>query len=339
VQAFEQFESEFGQWAGVPNVVACASGTAALHLALEALQLPLGSEVLVPDYTMIACPRAVVMAGLVPVFVDCGDDLLIDMLRVEEACHEGRKRGATPAAVMAVHIYGRRCLMDWLAAIADDESLRVVEDLAEAHGVKPHPETDAACWSFFGNKIVAGQEGGAVSFRDPKRATLARSLRCLGFTPEHDYTHIPRGHNYRLSNAHAELIRESLAVADANIFLRRQIEAMYEAHCPREWRQPERAVPWVYDLRIRGMDGEQQRQVVRSLQDAGVAARFGFKPMSQQEEFRSCRVIGNGNAARLASEVIYLPVVPGRTTNADVQLAFEIIAETVGSVAPCGSPV
>lgn len=322
-EPYQRLEVEFGRWARVSNVVGCSSGTAALHLALEALRLPPGSEVIVPTYTMIACARAVTLAGLVPVFVDCGDDLLLDPALLARALsHETR-------AIMAVHVYGRRCDMDAIAELAGTAGLAVVEDLAEAHGVAPHPATDAACWSFFRNKIVAGEEGGAVAFRDAHHAHLARQLRCLGFTDAHDYQHTPRGHNYRLSNAHARLVLESLAVADANVFRRRQVEAAYERWCPREWRMPGRDAVWVYDVRVPGMTRPQQDSAVAALKSAGVQARHGFKPMSEQEEYRECRKIGGENAAQLSREVLYLPVVPGSTTEAMARHAFSVLRDSL----------
>ena len=311
------------------QVVACSSGSAALHLALEALQLPPGSEVLCPDYTMVACPRAIVMAGLVPVFVDCGDDLLMDVLLPEYITHPGLR------AVLAVHIYGRRCDMDGIHSLAYQggvaPTLPVIEDMAELHGIEPHPQTDAAAYSFFRNKIVcaADAEGGAVMFRDPEHTRLARSLRCLGFGDAHDYTHIPRGWNHRLSNPHAQLIRKSLAEVEGNIRQRRMIEDWYDRHCPDEWKMPARDSVWVYDARIKGMDKPTQDRVVATLKANGIAARHGFRPMSQQEEFRSCRVIGNGNAARLASEILYLPVQPGITTEEQAKSSFDLIRKSL----------
>ena len=108
MQPHERLELEFADWAGVKNVVACSSGTAALHLALEALELPRGAKVLVPDFTMVACARAVTLAGLVPVFVDCGEDMLISIDQLEQAVY---KLNGEAHAIMPVHVYGRRCHM------------------------------------------------------------------------------------------------------------------------------------------------------------------------------------------------------------------------------------
>lgn len=330
VEPYQQLEREFAHWADYPpaNVVVCSSGTAALHLALEALQLPPGSEVLCPDFTMIACPRAITLAGLTPVFVDCGDDLLMDMNLLDKAwtkCTE---------AVMVVHIYGRRCKLDddfwhWAKGLDAAGETMVVEDLAEAHGVKPHPKTDAAAYSFYRNKIVAGEEGGAVAFRNPAHAILARQLRSLGFTDAHDFKHIPRGHNYRLANALAAPILKSLADIHANLEYRRFIEHWYDEACPPEWKMPARDAVWVYDVRVPGMTAEEQNRVVRALQVAGIAARHGFKPMSQQDEYRSCRVIGGEIAEQASREVIYLPATPGTVTANTPRRAFDLMRHTL----------
>lgn len=309
MEPFEELEARFGQFLGVENVVACSSGTAALVLALEALQLPQGSQVLVPDLTMVACARAVTIAGLEPVFVDCGDDLLMDpevLLSIPSSIMAGRV-----SAVMTVHIYGRVCNMDTISQDAFDWGQVLIEDLAEAHGIKPHCMTDAACWSFYKNKTISGEEGGAVCFPSPRGgrayAERARSLRSLGFTSEHDFYHSPRGHNYRLANALAKPILDSLAIFSTVDAIKRQMEASYDEACPPEWRMPKRQAPWVYDFRVPGTTPDQQNHAVWKLQQVGVPARHCFKPMSQQPEYKHCKVYGNGNALRLSREIIYVP--------------------------------
>lgn len=324
------------------GMVCCSSGTAALHLSLEAMQLPHGSEILIPDLTMIACPRAATLAGLTPVFVDCGDDLLMDRALWASAVREQTN------AIMFVHIYGRRCQMlpeGWGKNIGS--RLRIIEDLAEAHGVKPHWQTDAACWSFFSNKIVSGAEGGAVWFCDPEHAKLARQLRSLGFTDAHDFMHVPRGHNYRMSNAHAELI---LANWKPHVWFdglrnwttriewltqeRRQIENWYDEACPVAWQMPRRDAVWVYDFRVPGMDEVTQNVLVQTLQAEGFAARHSFKPMHIQPEYKDCWLVTGcpvwSKAAELSSQVVYLPVRPGQTTREDCRRAFDVARRALG---------
>lgn len=305
MEAYQELEKRFGEWTGCdnPNTVAVSSGTSALHVALEALELPQGSEIIIPDFTMVACPRAAVMAGLKPVFVDCGPDLLIDTSLLKYALRDKTK------AIMAVHIYGRRCNMVAIHSFAGLHGLKVIEDLAEIHGVKPHTDTDAACWSFYRNKIIAGEEGGMIAFKSQHAEDRARSLRSLGFTPEHDFNHIPRGVNARMSNAHAELIIASLKAYEWNYQKRRVIESLYNSFIPLEWKMPKRDAVWVYDILCpRGID---TARLVKNLNEGGCAARLGFKPMSKQKEFYTkCCVseYGTSIASEMSQRIIYLPV-------------------------------
>ncbi len=348
MEAYERLEMEWAEFNELDprGMVACSSGTAALHLALEAFRLPQGSEVLVPDYTMIACPRAVTMAGLKPVFGDCNERLVMSGI------HKVNFKKETPKVVMPVSVFGRKaCMRD---TSQKPDWMYIVEDLAEAHGVRPKDYTDAACWSFYKNKIVAGEEGGAVWFRDPDHAKLARQLRTLGFTEAHDYTHIPRGHNYRMSNAHAKLVlngftngldddgewvgpSNSRQIMNRQYDLRREIESWYDHFCPAEWRQPARDAVWVYDVRIPGLTRDRMGEVVRSLREAGVQARYGFYPCRRQAEYAKDVKMdgfdgfgGEWESDKASNEVFYLPVIPGETTKFSIMSSFEIIKSMVG---------
>lgn len=306
MEPYQRLENNFGEWEGCnnPNTVACSSGTAALHLAIESLGLPLGSEIVIPDYTMVACARAVTLAGMVPVFIDCTNGLLMDVGLLPDSLH-----GRDIRAIMAVHIYGRRCNMDFIHKIARI-GIPVIEDMAEIHGVAPHPETAAACWSFYKNKICHGEEGGMVAFRDPKHAEKARCLRSLGFTPAHDFRHVPRGHNYRLANCLAELIDDSLDQVEINLAKRRHIETWYTKYLPIHIDpMPRRDSVWVFDVRLRSQI--QVSRIVKVLNSKGIAAREGFKPIHTQEEYKNCKLIQRNNVARaISQEIMYLPVNP-----------------------------
>lgn len=305
MEPYQEIEVRFAEFCHrqPEQIVACSSGTAALHLALEALELPLGSRVMLPEFTMIACPRAVAMAGLVPGPVDVGDDLLLDCNIAEQLWTPWFK------TVMPVHIYGRRCDMERVVELAKSRNMSIVEDLAEAHGVDPHEETDAACWSFYRNKIIAGEEGGAIAFKNVKHAARARQLRSMGFTESHDFIHLPRGHNYRMGNLHAIAVLNSLTNVENNLWGRRNVEEWYDRNVPTQWKMPKRDVVWVYDLRIRDLRQDLQNRIVKYLNDAGVGARHGFKPVSEQPEFL-WPYSKTLNAHRLSREVIYLPVSP-----------------------------
>lgn len=324
MEPYQQLEADFGKFVKNPNVVACSSGTAALHLALEALQLPLGSSVIVPEFTMVACARAVTLAGHKPIFVDCNSELLIDPDLIEGSI-ETKTR-----AIMPVHIYGRQCDMNAVHAIAAKYGLVVIEDCSEAHGgIEPHYLTEAACWSFYRNKIICGEEGGAIAFKSSEQANIARRLRSLGFTEAHDFVHEPRGHNYRMSNAHASLILKSLAEVDDNLKDRLRVEDWYNDETPDEWRMPYRQVCWVYDVRIPKLSSPDQDVIVKALNVRGVAARHGFKAMSRQPEYM--KWYQDLNAHLASREIIYLPVRPTMQRE-EVQRNMELLRSTVADV-------
>lgn len=277
MQKHEELERELLEWG--PNPVACSSGTAALHLALEAMQFPPWSRIVIPTFTMVACARAAVMADVEPVFAD--PDRFLEAIRVTRA-----------AAVMNVHVYGR-VDRSWYESVPPWCS--IIEDCAEAHCVPWCSQVDAACWSFYRNKLVAGQEGGAVIFKRPEHAMLAKQLRCLGFTDAHDYDHVPRGHNYRLSEAHASLILDSWKRRNQELERRKVLCATADRVFG--VRSAPRLYPWVYDLYVPLASREASVETVGKLNSAGVHARVSFKPLHTLDEFRACCFFGESSKA------------------------------------------
>ena len=330
MEPYKELEVEFAKLYGMDpdNVVACSSGTAALHLGMEAMMLPLYSRVIIPDYTMVACARAVTLAGHFPVFMDCLDNLLISPEETNtflyNRLHDRSRVDPFPNVIMAVHVYGRYCDMDAFDKIRHEYKMILIEDLAECHGIRPHHSTDVACWSFYKNKIVHGEEGGMVYFRNKFFAKRARSLRSLGFTEQHDFLHHPRGHNYRLANCLAELILPSLLLLPENLARRREIEKVYNVYCPDTWRMPHRDVVWVYDLKLPKATIEEKNAVVAKLNSEGIQARNGFVPMTLQPEYYK-KDHKSSVAHKCHREILYLPVQPGVTTEDDIIRAFSIM--------------
>ena len=178
---FETLENKFAGYVGTKGCVAVNTGTAALHVALEALQLPKDSEVIVPQYTMIATAWAVHYARLRPVFIDCDDSLLIDIDKIEEAI------------TSKTNVYGRVVNMEKIMLLANKYNLRVIEDAAEAHGCMWNGNMvgsyDIGCFSFYSNKIICGEEGGAVTSNDVEFLEVVRDMKSMSFGPEHNYMH------------------------------------------------------------------------------------------------------------------------------------------------------
>lgn len=328
IEPYQMLEQEWANFNGVRSdrMVACSSGTAALHLALESLRLPQGSKIVVPDFTMIACARAVSMAGLVPVFADVDPcQLTLDPASLLEVCEREQGPVSQIRGVIAVHTYGRVCDMDGILRVATEKNLFVIEDLAEAHGVRPHAGSDAACWSFYRNKIVGGEEGGAVYSPYETTYETARCLRCLGFTEAHDFYHAPRGHNYRMANCLADLIRSRLRNVNRMIDRRREVESWYDGCMPGGCIRPARNVVWVYDFTV---PEEAQKCVYEALQAEGIPVRYGFKPMTRQPEYfeQSTNLPCSDRASKT---VLYFPVNPTRDRPASVMQSASVVVRVL----------
>lgn len=199
----KRFEAEIAKRLGVEHVLAVSNGTVALHLALLALGVGAGDEVLVPNLTFAATINTVIQAGATPVMVDV-DPQSWNMDPAAAAA------AVTPRtkAIMPVHLYGQPAEMDALTALAARHKLFTIEDAAEAmaSAYKGQPcgaIGDAGTFSFFSNKLITTGEGGAVVFRDAAVAQRARRLRDHGMDAAKRYWHVEVGYNYRLTNLQA----------------------------------------------------------------------------------------------------------------------------------------
>lgn len=200
-----KFEAAFAEFLGVEHALAVSNGTVALHLALVALGIGPGDEVIVPDLTFAASASAVIHAGATPVLVDVErTSWTLDLDKAAAAI------GPRTRAIMPVHLYGQPADMDGVKALADRHGLLVVEDAAEAlgstwKGRRVGSFGDASTFSFFANKIVTTGEGGMAVFADPAKAERARRLRDHGMNPAKRYWHDEVGFNYRMTNMQAAI--------------------------------------------------------------------------------------------------------------------------------------
>lgn len=222
-----KFEQAFADWCGAKYGISTTNGTAALHVALVALGIGPGDEVIVPSYTFIASSFAVCQAGAVPVFAD-----------VSRYSHtispEDIERKITPKtkAIVPVHLYGEVCEMDAIMAIAKKHGLKVVEDCAQAHGAsirgrKVGTFGDMGAFSFCQSKtFTTGGEGGCVVTSDENAAWICRSfrdhgydvaerLRLLELEAKLPYIHNMVGFNYRLTEVQSAIGLRELARLDS----------------------------------------------------------------------------------------------------------------------------
>ena len=199
----EAFEERWAEFVGTDHAVALTNGTVAIQLALNALGLEPGDEVIVPSLTFGSTATAIVHQGGVPVFADIDRELYTLDHRDLERCLSDRT-----VAVMPVHLYGHPAEMDEIRAFADEHDLHVVEDAAQAHGARYRGDVvgsigDVGCFSFYATKNITSGEGGMVTTDDDEVAERLRRLRNHGLANRD--RHVELGYNFRMSELHAAI--------------------------------------------------------------------------------------------------------------------------------------
>lgn len=208
------FEAEFARYTGTSRCVGLASGTAALHIALQACGVGLGDEVITTPMTYIASVFAISYTGAKPIFVDVDPNTYnIDPQQVEAAITERTK------AILPVHLYGHPADMDSINALARKHNLKVIEDAAHAHGAtykgrKAGNLGDVGCFSFYPTKVLGAYgDGGAATTNDPALADEMAMLRYMG--QREKYVHEVIGYQQRLCEVQAAVLRTKLPFLDS----------------------------------------------------------------------------------------------------------------------------
>lgn len=238
-----RFEEEFAGYCGVGYCIGVGSGTAAIHLTLEALGVSEGDEVIMPANTFSGTALPVLKLGAAPVLVDCDDQTaMIDVDLVSRAISSRTK------AVLAVHLYGHPSDMDPLKELCASHGVFLVEDACQAHGARYKGRRtgslgNAAAFSFYPSKnLGAYGDGGAVTTDDQQLAERIRLLRNLGQTRK--YIHVAEGWNERLDTIQAAVLRVKLRHLDHWNVLRRQHAAAYEESLAATGIRTQLTAPW-----------------------------------------------------------------------------------------------
>lgn len=294
----EEFEERWAAYCGRGFGVAVSSGTAALQLALAALDLKPGDEVIMPAFTIISCALAVVQNGGTPVLVDAdAQTWCLDVSRLKD------KITRRTRAILVVHIYGHPVDMKPVLNLAAKHGLTVIEDAAEAHGARYYfggngSKTawqrcgsfgEVSCFSFYANKLITTGEGGMLLTNDEKKAKLYRSLRNLCFDPHRRFWHNRLGFNFRLTNLQAALGLSQLKRMQGIIERKRWIAGVYaerlqafkilQLPVERPWA---RSVYWVYGVVVAAGSGLDAPALAARLQALGIETRPFFLGMHEQ---------------------------------------------------------
>lgn len=286
-----QFEENFARYCGVKYGVATSNGTTALHLALTALGIGKGDEVIVPDLTFAATVNAVIYTGATPVIVDIEEDSwCINPTEIEKAITPKTK------AIIPVHIYGQPCDMGKIYDIAKMHGLYIVEDCAEAHGAEWKNKKVGSfgiisCFSFFGNKVITTGEGGMCVTDSKELNDKMRILRDHGMSAEKKYYHEVVGFNYRMTNMQAAIGVAQLERIDEILRWRSEIEDNYrkafhgisDVLMQKTDISDRKKIAWLVSVLV---DEDKRDKILQKLKDNDIDARAFFIPLCEMDIYR-----------------------------------------------------
>ncbi len=326
----ELFEKSLAEYVGVKHALSCCNGTVALHLALLALGIGPGDEVIVPTLTYVATANAVVYTGATPVLADSEPDTgNIDSEKIERLITKRTK------AIITVPLYGHPCDMDAIMGIAKKHDLYVIDDAAEALGSRYKGRmcgsiADISTFSFYGNKTIATGEGGMVVTHDDELAAKVRLLKGQGMDPKRRYWFPVVGYNYRMTNIEAAIGLAQLQNIGKFLEKRRLIARWYSENLKDI---PGITLPiekdyalhsyWMYTILIEDGFGKVRDAVMELLQKNRIETRPMFYPMHVMPVHK-----GDSNklicAEEIASKGMNLPTFY-ELTREDVEFIAEVL--------------
>jgi perosamine synthetase len=334
----QRFEEAFADFCSTEYAVTCSNGTTALHLALLALGVKPGDEVIVPTLTYVATANAVVYCNAVPVFVDAEPETWNMDPEQVEALITPRTKG-----VIVVHLFGHPVNMDPIMEIARRRGLFVLEDAAEAHGAEYKGRRvgsigDAATFSFFGNKIITTGEGGMVTTNDRAIAKEVRRLKNHGMDPQRKYWFPTIGYNYRLTNVASAIGLAQLEKIDWQLEQRRKIAYWYKEflmdvpglswQAEKEWA---RHVWWLFTVVMDEKVLVGRFELLAQLKAHGVEGRQIIYPITQLPPYCDHAQQGHFSVAdRTVDRGIHLPTWAGLSRD-DVRYVCDHLKECLES--------
>lgn len=336
----KRLESGFARLMGCAHGIAVSNGSVAIDVALAALGIGPGDEVILPTFTIISCASAIVRAGAVPVVVDCQPDTW----NIDPELIAGKITSRTKA-IMAVHIYGLPVDMDPVLELARQHGLFVIEDAAEQHGQTYKGRRIGSLGaistvSFYPNKQITTGEGGMVLTNDAKLCARARELRNLCFDRERRYIHEELGWNFRMSNLQAAVGVAQLERIEEILAKKRLIGSWYQERLrghsrlrlPVERTDYARNIYWVFGVVLDERVPFDAANAMTKLKSKGIDCRHFFWPLHEQPVFRKRGWFAEErcpNAERIARRGFYLPSGIGLTeeeAEASARALLEVVA-------------
>ncbi len=313
----KRFEQDMAEYIGRKYATTCTSGTAALDIAVSALELKKGDEVIMPTFTIISCAQALVKQGIKPVLVD--SDLITFNMKVEDI--EAKLTSKTKA-IMIVHLYGLTVDVDPILQLAKKYNLNVIEDAAEMigqeyKGKKCGSFGDISIFSFYPNKQITTGEGGMVLTDNEDLDKRAKSLRNLCFG-EDRFIHYELGYNYRMTNLQAALGVAQLERIDEIIVKKRWIGETYNEllhnidtiNLPIPKTEYCENIYWIYAIVLKDEFNKNAKEVMNNLKEYQIGTRPFFYPMHKQPVFNKMGLFLEDslpNSENLYKKGFYIP--------------------------------
>ncbi len=314
-------EEEFAAQNGSGHAAALSCGTAAIHLALQMLNVGPGDDVICSSFTFCASANPAVYLGAKPVFID--SDIAtwnMDPVLLAATLRRRAQLGKLPKAAVVVDLYGQSADHEPILAVCGEFGVPVIEDAAEAlgstyRGVRTGNFGDFGVFSFNGNKIITGSSGGMLVSPNGEWIAKARALSTQARSPAPHYEHVEIGYNYRISNVVAGILRGQLRVLPQRVARKRQIYAAYRRRLEKlpglrlmPLADYGRANCWLTCVTIDPLAFGASREDVRlALETHDIESRPLWKPLHLQPVFAGCEVVGGSVAERLFANGLCLP--------------------------------
>ena len=330
-----EFESRWAECTGSTHALTVANGTVALHLALLAMNIGEGDEVIFPSLTYIASVNAIKYVGATPVFCDVDRDTWnIDVDKISNLISPKTK------AIIAVHLYGNPCNLSYLRKLCDSNNIYLIEDAAEApfskhNGTHVGSFGDISTYSFFGNKIISSGEGGAVVTSNNDLWQSMKILRNQGMDLNRRYFFTEIGYNYRLTNIQCSLLVAQLERSGEMLEKRNYIYSVYNEVLEEipgvEFQRVENfdvRSPWLYTILIGESLGLTVEYVMKSLEKKGIETRPAFIPIHKLPPYAKFNHLDLPNTQHISKFGLSLPT-SSVMTDFDVKFVAQTLKEII----------
>ncbi len=334
----KRFEKEFADYNNRKYGIAVANGSAALDIAVRALDLPKGSEVIMPTFTIISPAASLIYSNLKPVLVDSKPDTWnMDVGQIEAKITDKTK------AILVVHIYGLPVEMDKILELAEKYNLKIIEDAAEMHGQEYNGKKcgsfgDISIFSFYPNKHITTGEGGMIVTDNENLAERCQSLRNLCFKKGQRYVHEELGWNYRMTNLQAALGVAQLENIEKHIEKKRIIGRLYneklvsvkdKIQLPLATTDYSENIYWVYGLVA--SSSEERDHLIMKCSEQKIGTRTFFWCMHEQPVFKKMGLFVKESypvAENLARCGFYIPAGLG-ISKKEIEVVANVLTETI----------